>query len=447
MVVSVSAAIACFLHFPAIDQIWSSPIKAIFSSLLLAAALLIFHYRERLPRIARLAVFACLALVIAAAGLQAIHLVEMRARTVPEWDVRVFWIYGQLMAKGENVYALEPYQKFYQELQPSRDFIEAVLQVGGEYPPPTMLLFRPLGYCTMPQAFLYWYIFLGLTVLVAIVLLRHTFLKRDGPWGLALILLLLFALGGTWETIRFGQTSFLTLIFLLLYWLDREHPRAGVWIVLGAIVKPYMAILLFDALWNKQWRAAIWCAVTGVVMSAASLLLLGPRTFISYFTLDPPGRVPRWVYMEWVNQSLLATILRLSHAPVAHSPAANPIFLMSVLVLFLTTAWLVVRAGRETTLSLCLWLLLGLMIYPGTLAHYSVMLLPILLLLWQTREKIPLGVFGCTALVTVVIALVGFHAEAFAAYFVTWIALAGLAITARPEGHAIWMVEGYPTAG
>lgn len=447
MVVSVSAALACFVHFPEIDQIWNSPIKAALSGASLIVVLLIFHYRERLPRIARMVVFACLVLVIAVASLQAIHLMEMRVRTVPEWDVRVFWIYGQLMANGENVYALEPYQKFYQELQPSRDFIEAVLQVGGEYPPPTMLLFRPLGCCTMPRAFLYWYIFFGLTVLGAIVLLRHTFLRRDGLWGLALILLLLLSLGGTWETIRFGQTSFLTLILLLLYWLDRERPRAGVWIVLGAIAKPYMAILLFDALLNKRWRAVVWSAGAGALASAASLLLLGPRTFISYFTLDPPGRVPRWVYMEWVNQSLLATILRLTRAPVARSPAANPIFLVSVLGLFLITGWLIVRAGRETTLSLCLWLLLGLIIYPGTLAHYSVMLLPVLLLLWQTRENTPLGVSGCTFLVTLVIALVGFHAEAFAAYFLTWIALAGLAIAARPEGHAIWTVQGYPKAG
>ena len=55
------------------------------------------------------------------------------------------------------------------------------------------------------------------------------------------------------------------------------------------------------------------------------------------------------------------------------------------------------------------------------------MSLPVLLLIWKEREKTPLGVWGSTLLITLIIGLVGFHSQAFAAYVVTWIALAGLA--------------------
>src|SRR5690348_284357 len=103
--------------------------------LFVVAALLFFAYRERLLKPSRLIFLAATGVVIAFGALQAVHLVESSIRTLAEWDVRVFWIYGQLMEHHENIYALEPYQQFYQTLSPSREFIGAVLEVGGTYPP------------------------------------------------------------------------------------------------------------------------------------------------------------------------------------------------------------------------------------------------------------------------------------------------------------------------
>ena len=408
--------------------------KAGMGCILLMVSLLTFHYRERLWKPLKLAFLAAFGVVIAIALLQAFQLMQSRVRTLPEWDVRVFWIYGQLTAQGENVYALESYERFYREFNPDRNFIEAVLRVGGTYPPPTMLLFRPLGCCGMPSAFVYWYVFVGLSVLATIELLRRTFLKDDGLWGLGLVMLFVFGLQGTWATIRFGQTNFLALVLLLLYWRDREAPRAGIWVALGAVIKLYMGVLLLDAVLLKRWRVVAGAALAGVVLSAASLILLGPGTFVSYFTLHPISRVPGWVYVEWVNQSLLATLLRLTHAPISGgSLGMNPLFLGSALVLLVVTAGLVYRLHPASVWSLPLWLLLGLIIYPGTEAHYSVMLLPVLLLLWKERENTPLGVPGSVLLITLIIALVGFHSHVFAAHLVTWIAVASLAVWAGPK--------------
>jgi hypothetical protein len=434
--ISFASTLGCFMHFPEIDQVWNSPVKMASACLFVVVALLIFAYHERLTKISRLIFLAAIGIVIAFGALQAVHLVESRIRTLAEWDVRVFWIYGQLMAHHENIYALEPYQQFYQTLSPSREFIGAVLEVGGTYPPPTMFLFRPLGCCDMRSGFVYWYVFVGLSILAAVELLRRIFFRSDGIWGLALLLFLFIALKGTWDTIRFGQTNFLTLVFLLLYWKDRDRPRAGIWIALGAIVKLYLVVLLLDALFLKRWRVLAWAALTGFVLSAASVILLGPQTFSSYFTLHPMSRVPRWVYMEWVNQSLLATILRSSHSAISRSPAMNPIFIISALILFLLSAWLVHRSDPGSPWSLALWLLLGLLVFPGTLAHYSVMLLPAMLLIWKEREKTRLGSLGGALLLTFIVALVGFHSQAFAGYAVTWIAVAVFVIQTTQAGKS-----------
>jgi hypothetical protein len=203
------------------------------------------------------------------------------------------------------------------------------------------------------------------------------------------------------------------------------------------VIKAYLGVLLLDVLFLRRWRILTWAALTGLVLSIASLILLGPRTFVSFFTLHPTTHLPGWVYVEWMNQSLLATILRLTHAPIdGGSLTMNPFFLAAAVILIVVTAWLVRRMDSTSVWSLPLWILLALIIYPGTLAHYSVMLLPVLLLIWKEREKTPLGVLGSALFITLIIGLVGFRSHVFAAHVVTWIALAGLALWTGPKDQA-----------
>ena len=54
--------------------------------ILLMVAMLIFHYRERLWKPVRLVFLAGFVLVIAIAFLQAFQLMQLRIRTLPEWD-------------------------------------------------------------------------------------------------------------------------------------------------------------------------------------------------------------------------------------------------------------------------------------------------------------------------------------------------------------------------
>ena len=439
MIRSLSASVWLLARFPQIDRMWDSPKKALLDCIFVFGALLLYHYRERFSGSVRGILLAGYIIAAIFACWQSIDLMQARVRIMPQWDFRVFWAYGQLMAKGENVYATSSYESLYKEFTPDRDFIESVMHVGATYPPPTMFLFRPLGCCEVRTGYRYWYVFLVISIAASAEFLRRMFLRGSGLWGLVFVLLLIFSLHGTWDTIRFGQTNFLALILFLLYWRDRQKPFAGFCIALGAVIKLYFGIFLLDAFIFKRWRVLLWSLGTGVVLAVASLLLLGPSTFVSYFLLRPTSRIPGWVYIEWMNQSLLGTMLRITHAPIdSGALARNPLFLISAMALTVATAWLVYRLGPTSEWGLSLWMLLALIIYPGTLAHYSVMLLPILLLAWRERNTSPLGVWGAACFITAMIALAGFHSHAFLAYVASWLTLAGLAAWMtifRPEAR------------
>jgi Glycosyltransferase family 87 len=427
MIRSLSAGFCFLARFPQIDRMWDSPKKALLDCILVGGALLVYHYRERFSGSARRLLLAVYVIAAIFACWQAVNLMQARIRIMPQWDFRVFWAYGQLMARGENVYATSSYDSLYKEFTPDKDFIESVMHVGATYPPPTMFLFRPLGCCEVRAAYRYWYVFLLISIAVAAEFLRRMFLRSSGLWGLLFVLLLIFSLHGTWDTIRFGQTNFLALILFLLYWRDRDKPLAGLWIAFGAVIKLYFGLFLLDALIFRRWRVLLWSIGSGVLLALTSLLLLGPSTFFSYFLLRPTSRIPGWVYVEWMNQSLLGTILRITHAPIEGGGLArNPLFLFSALALAVATAWLVYRLGPTSEWGLSLWMLLALIIYPGTLAHYSVMLLPVLLLVWRERDTSPLGVWGTVCFITAIVGLAGFHSHAFLAYVVCWATLAVL---------------------
>lgn len=114
-----------------------------------------------------------------------------------------------------------------------------------------------------------------------------------------------------------------------------------------------------------------------------SIVTFGSDVFMS-FLRHPTPDVPGYVYTEGVNQSLLATILHLSLCgTIKESPSFNPLYLGMSWLLTLITMWVVIRNNDEWLILSTLFL--AFIIYPTTLAHYSVFLIvPMVLLLQQT---------------------------------------------------------------
>ena len=347
------------------------------------------------------------------------------------WDFLPFYLNGQVAAKGLNFYHHENYQQIYQLLvtpfiSTNYGFLQEVLNVGFTYPPPTMFYFFPLGWFDYNKAHLIWCFVNSLIMLVDIFLIWDLFLNENKILGLALSLPLLLLLPATIETIHFEQTNFIVLLTLLLLWRDREHARAGIWVAIGIFTKPIMAVFLVDILIRRKWRAMYVAIITLSILSLLAIMVFGSPTFFAYFTENPSSKLPIFVYNESVNQSLLATILRLTNYPFdGMSPLSHPIFISLGALVAGITWWLVYRLDTlQSDWALALTMSLGLLIYPGTLSHYSTLLIVPILFLYACRQQIVGGTWLVVFFIAVINSAMSRHA--FISNALIWLALASI---------------------
>jgi len=86
--------------------------------------------------------------------------------------------------------------------------------------------------------------------------------------------------------------------------------------------------------------------------------------------------------------------------------------------------------------------MLALLVYPATLAHYSLVIIAPLLALWRDRRSLPLGPGGVVALAAVVYAILGwdrFESHNFWANLLMWGTLAGACwhLSLRPTHEVV----------
>lgn len=384
-----------------------------------------FHNRNRFSLPIRVALLSGIFAFAAVFSFRQVQIIREHAQAPPPWDFQVFWIYGQLTAQGANVYETAPYQPYKNLLEAQSDFVQSVIDVGATYPPPTLFLFRPLGWSDLRTTYLPWQFFTCACVVGSILLLWRLFLSESGAWGLALAALAVIVLHSTWLTLRVAQTNFLVMLPLLLYWRDRELPRGGLWLALGAVVKLDVVLVALFPVVRRQWRQLAWAVGTGIAISAAGLAWLGPKIFFSYFTEHPTSRLPFWVYTEEVNQSLSAVILRRTGEVVGRSPLAQPLYIALGVLIVICTVCLVHRA-RNSEWSLSLVIATALLLYPGTLVHYGVVLLGPLMLVWRIRGTLPYGPWLSGGLIAWFYLMIGLAQRncPFIAFVMLWVAFA-----------------------
>jgi hypothetical protein len=147
------------------------------------------------------------------------------------------------------------------------------------YPPPYLLLIRPLGWLSYATALQVW---TGLTFLAYLVTVLA--LTRGGP---AAMLAILAPAAGI--NLVFGQNGFLTAALLLGgAGLLRSRPvLAG--ILLGLLsYKPQFGLLIGVALVAAgMWRTALAAAVTVAAMVVASLVAFGMEPWIAWVRAMP----------------------------------------------------------------------------------------------------------------------------------------------------------------
>jgi hypothetical protein len=322
-----------------------------------------------------------------------------------EWDFACFWLYGHVAAAGLNVYDPAMFHAFAAPFHPDRTFVQAVLDVGFPYPPPSIFLFLPLGHVhdVGGTGLGLWYAVQFAALLAAALVLQRAALPDDGPAAALLILALTLLLPALAVNTHFAQTNSLCLLFVALAFAGRSSTWGAAWPVLATWVKPYAAALLLAdvARWRVR-RLGIACATVALSLIAA-LAVLGPKTMLSYVVSGPVGREPAFAYGE--TASLLGVIVRAAGDGHLAAPAVRPLYLTLAALLAAATLYLCARAPSGDPLAFCLTLLLGLLVYPATLEAYGVVQVVPILVLWTLRERLPWSTLGASIIIALTILL------------------------------------------
>jgi len=411
-------------------------LRALMTAISVPVLLLWSHNRERMVGRLRKLSWAIVLTIIVAFGAGTAMILYRNLQQPPVWDFLSFWLNGQVAIRGLNFYQPAHYQMVSLPIPPGPTFTAEILEVGFWYPPPSMILFMPLGLFDIRTGLIVWYAAQGASLAMCILLIWKAYFGRTNLAGLVLASAFVAVMAGTLTTLEFAQTNFLALLMVLLFWLDRGRKRGGMWLVIGAIVKPFLLLLVLVPILRKNVQVLLGAFMTLVVVCVLTIGLFGVETTRSYFTDNPTSRLAGFIYTEVSNQSLLATVLRLDPAGITGKPGLGyPLYIGLVILMTGLTCWLVSSLrGDSSEWGIGLVLMLALVVYPASQFFYSVLLVVPLMMLWEKRDVIAIGAWGAGALITVVYVLAVFPGYVFVANLLLWTALAGFVAWSTLKG-------------
>ncbi len=311
--------------------------------------------------------------------------------TIPQWDYIAFYLYSLAGHSGGSFYDPELFREIFfnnkLELLTSPVFFEAVVDVGFPYPPPTMIILYPLGWLDLETSYYIWQSLLIIFMIAGIYLMLDIFSpgKENGNEKIILTLVithLIFLFPGITSSFRYSQTNPLLLFFLLLLLKRMNHWDAGIYLAIMMMIKPFAVFFGIWFLMNRRWNVILVATLSGVIILIITGIFFDFNVLVQYIISPPTDRMPEFVYFEPINKSLSAVVLRLhsEQLPFLNQFVIKPILItISILLLGFTVLLSRRIAGMSTLLSFLVFIPFGLLVYPGSLAHYSLLLIPVIL--------------------------------------------------------------------
>jgi hypothetical protein len=308
------------------------------------------------------------------------------------WDFTCFHLYGKVAALGYNYYIPENFQTVLNSLEiPFQKselggFMNEVVNVGFPYPPPTILYFIPLGYLSYKTALVVWTIFNLIIVISCIYLIYDLFLKSYKLNGLFLVSILFFIFGPALSTISFSQTNFILLLLLLLMKKYEDKNISGLFLAIAFFTKPYMIIFGMFFLIRLKWKPILYCVLSTLAILGITMLIVGKEPLISYIIDNPSKRIPSVMFYEEINQSLHSVLLRANLISLEDS---RIFIFIAASIMILTIIHLLYLLKRK--LYDYIWvilLLIGLLLYPGTLSYYGTLFLFIIFQFFDEKKQL-----------------------------------------------------------
>ena len=311
------------------------------------------------------------------------------------WDFNCFYLWGKVAVGGYDYYQPENLHHVFNSLTlPALDyagFKREIVDVGFLYPPPTILYFAPLGYLSYNTAILCWTIFNLLFAAGCIYLSYTLFFKAYKLNGFLLIATLFLIFLPSLSTVNFSQTNFILLFYLLLMKKYEDKKFAGIFLALALFTKPYMIILVLFFILKKKWGIISYFVLSCAAILGLTLALFGKAPFVSYIFDSPIHRLPESVFSEDINQSLQAVLLR--HHLLSFDKLMLYKYIMAAILAVTGVFILFLLKRKQYDFILATLLLVGLMIYPGTLSYYGVLMLFIIFQFFDEKNKLGFNVY------------------------------------------------------
>jgi hypothetical protein len=371
----------------------------------------------------RIALYALTALVVLATFVS----IKSATHYLQEWDFIAFWQFGHAAVAHLNVYAPQTYRQLGTPIPVDAIFRRESMDVGFVYPPPTILLFVPLGFVhDVKLASIAWLVVMLAALLAGVVALARTYAGARA-WDVTFAIVALgFALPATADNVAYHQTSFLAFVATVFAYRYRSSAIGGIAAGIAAIVKPYLGIVVLWFALRRRWNALAASLVTLAVASIASLPFIGPGALHDYVFDNPAKRYAPGMFAESEISSLYAVLLHAFHREASVvGPLHDPLFVAIAALATVATVWTIVRARAiDDDLSLPLGIALALMLYPGSSSMYAIVLVPALVALaYRVRSRRAVAVATAIAMLFFIGNIID-GAWTFAAFVVLWLVLA-----------------------
>jgi hypothetical protein len=310
-----------------------------------------------------------LAALLALAALSYAYRIERIARKGPFPDFRVMFRASQALHQDRPLYDVdrmsqEPFAAHY------------------KYPPLFAALLEPLRPLGFRRAARVWLVVLQACYFGAFAVLCRAFRLRFRSlrFYLASITVLVFqpAIDSFWN----GQLDAPLLLVLAGAWAalaTGREVRAGALIAVAAMLKVYPAYMASFLLLRRRWRALASCAVSALLLGAASIVLAGWPPHIEFVARVLPVNAATTAWVE--NQSLSGLFARFfvdgrigGPGKETVVPAATVLGAVTGAAVLAATFLAGFRTSREGSLF-CALVAALLLVLPVAWMHYEVLLL------------------------------------------------------------------------
>lgn len=322
-----------------------------------------------------------------------------RAVEPRDWDFTCFYLTGKVAASGLDVYNPSHYYSVLAganiPIELDAGFKSEFIELGSLYPPPTTLLFLPLGYMTYMQGLYFFYGLILLAFIGCLYQIKVTFFNNADWKGWFLVCALSMLTVTFYSVINYAQTLIFELFFFILIYKNKEKRISGLYLAISIFIKPFAAIFFLYFLVKKRWNIVIAFILSTLGIVLVTMLFFGYQPFIDYIFNNPSQRFPDLAFLEETNQSMFAILFRIFNG----AAIGRIIFYVLTCVFILLSAILAYQLNKTKKFDVLFPLLLSLalIIYPSALYHYAVVhILSLLILLKYIKNEklLYLFIFG-----------------------------------------------------